>query len=53
MEDHNGHLLLEDRDDGGARVSLVFDPKDRLVETRKEEAEDPMKVATNLLAHGS
>jgi two-component system nitrogen regulation sensor histidine kinase NtrY len=24
MEDHNGDLLLEDRDGGGARVSLVF-----------------------------
>jgi two-component system, NtrC family, nitrogen regulation sensor histidine kinase NtrY len=25
MEDHNGDLLLEDRDGGGARVSLVFE----------------------------
>ena len=25
MEDHNGDLLLEDREGGGARVSLVFD----------------------------
>ncbi|MBL8668147.1 MAG: PAS domain-containing sensor histidine kinase [Rhodospirillales bacterium] len=25
MEDHNGELLLEDREGGGARVSLVFD----------------------------
>jgi two-component system nitrogen regulation sensor histidine kinase NtrY len=24
MEDHNGDLFLEDRDGGGARVSLVF-----------------------------
>ena len=27
MEDHNGELLLDDRDGGGARVSLVFKGK--------------------------
>ena len=29
MEDHNGELLLDDRDGGGARVSLVFRDKPR------------------------
>jgi len=28
MEDHNGRLVLEDREEGGARVSLAFQPLD-------------------------
>ena len=55
MEDHNGDLVLEDREEGGARVALVFHPiKMDLAE--EEEAEevalDPLKVATGTLAHG-
>ena len=40
MEDHSGDLLLEDREEGGARVSLVFHAP-------------TMKLATNVQAHGS
>ncbi len=53
MEDHNGYLLLDDRDGGGARVSLVFHPMDKRTENGEEKTEDPMKVVTDLLAHGS
>ena len=55
MEDHNGLLLLEDRDGGGARVTLVFRPPERnLQDAPGADADvDPMKVATSLLAHGS
>jgi len=53
MEDHNGHLLLEDRDGGGATVTLVFRPLERTREA--DEAADPeaaaMKVAAGVLAH--
>ncbi len=55
MEDHNGHLLLEDGPDGGASVSLVFPPMEETTEkdTGGEGGEeDPMKVATSLLARG-
>ena len=55
MEDHNGDLVLEDREEGGARVALVFHPikKDLAEEEEAEEvALDPLKVATGTLAHG-
>jgi hypothetical protein len=26
MEDHNADLIIEDREEGGARVSMVFHP---------------------------
>ncbi|MCH7551095.1 MAG: hypothetical protein IIA35_05270, partial [Proteobacteria bacterium] len=55
MEDHNGHLLLEDRDGGGASVSLVFYPMEQPAGTGQdgeEEDLDPMKVATRLTTHG-
>ena len=54
MEDHNGHLLLEDRDGGGARVSLVFYPMEQPAGTDpdgEEEDRDPMKVATSLMTN--
>ena len=56
MEDHNGYLLLDDREGGGAKVSLVFPPMERTAETDGSDdqgEEDPMKVATSLLAQGS
>jgi len=55
MEDHNGHLLLEDRDGGGAKITLVFRPLERNLQATPgaEPEQDPMKVATSLLAHGS
>ena len=55
MEDHNGHLLLEDRDGGGASVSLVFYPMEQPAGTGldgQEEDADPLKAATRLTTHG-
>ena len=51
--------MLENREEGGARVTLVFmrvdDPAPN--ESGDDDAEDrdadPMKVATEILAHGS
>jgi len=56
MEDHNGHLLLEDGKKGGAVVSLVFPPMEKAADNNADGEggeEDPMKVATGLLARGS
>ncbi len=61
MEDHNGDLVLEDRPEGGARISLVFYPVGEPAdvedagkyESPAEKDADPMKVATDILAHGS
>ncbi len=57
MEDHNGELIFENLDQGGARVSLVFRPTDEPVdpegETQADEPADPMKVATDIIAHGT
>lgn len=44
MEDHDGELRLEDRDGGGAKISLIF----RDIDEINEEIQDPMKVATAL-----
>ena len=61
MEDHNGDLVLEDRQGGGARISLIFHPVGDMAGAQKagedespaEKDADPMKVATDILAHGS
>ncbi len=61
MEDHNADLVLEDRSEGGARVSLVFHPEEQDDvapragddDSLAQEAADPMKVATDILLHGS
>lgn len=56
MEEHNGYLILENREGGGAKVSLVFHPMERVAETDGSDDPgelDPMKVATSLLAQGS
>ena len=45
MEDHLGELRLEDRPEGGARISLVFRDLD---ESADNGDKDPMKVATSL-----
>ena len=53
MEDHNGHLLLEDGPDGGAAVSLVSLPIEETADKNaggEDGEEDPIKVATSLLA---
>jgi two-component system nitrogen regulation sensor histidine kinase NtrY len=52
MDDHNGHLILEDNKKGGAKVSLVFPPKDELLVNQKTEnykKVSPMEVATKLV----
>jgi two-component system nitrogen regulation sensor histidine kinase NtrY len=60
MEDHNGALVLADREGGGAQVSLVFRPlTDKAGAASGEGAggskapADPMAIATSILAHGS
>ena len=59
MEDHNGDLIFENLEQGGARVSLVFRPAEELAapdgagETRTDKRADPMKVATDIIAHGT
>lgn len=48
MEDHNGDLLLEDREGGGARVSLIFYPAEESAERQDgSHRESPERVATN------
>jgi hypothetical protein len=52
MDDHNGHLILEDDKDGGAKVSLVFPPIDELLfdqKTKNHKKVSPMEVATRLV----
>ena len=48
MEDHNGDLLLEDREGGGARVSLIFYPQEESAEREDTlSQESPERVATD------
>jgi two-component system nitrogen regulation sensor histidine kinase NtrY len=49
MEDHQGELLLEDREAGGARVTLVFagDPHPSL----RSPAADPAELSP--VSHGA
>ncbi|MCH7486402.1 MAG: PAS domain-containing sensor histidine kinase [Proteobacteria bacterium] len=48
MEDHNGDLLLEDREGGGARVSLIFYPAEESAERQDgSHRQSPERVATN------
>lgn len=51
MEDHNGELRLEDREGGGARVSLVFKPMQANQEESPASEENPI-VAATILARG-
>lgn len=51
MEDHDGRLLLEDRQGPGALVSLVF--RDLQANDNARSQTDPMKVATALMKPGS
>ena len=48
MEDHNGDLLLEDREGGGARVSLIFYTAEESSDRgNTPHQESPERVATN------
>lgn len=59
MEDHDGRLRLDNGPDGGAIASLIFPPMESASDgaggqdTGDGQDEDPMKVATSLLAQGS
>jgi two-component system nitrogen regulation sensor histidine kinase NtrY len=46
MEDHYGELVLEDRDGGGARVSLVFREAELRLASTAEPAEPAAKAAS-------
>jgi two-component system, NtrC family, nitrogen regulation sensor histidine kinase NtrY len=50
MEDHQGELVLEDRDGGGARVWLVF-PSDARAPARPEPTETPAELSS--VTHGA
>ncbi len=47
MEDHGGYLLLEDRDGGGARVSLVFARSQTATLASGQQQASPLKTATH------
>jgi hypothetical protein len=60
MEDHNADLVLEDGDDGGARVSLIFYTIEQTAgigrmmddeESTKPNVK-PVKFATDMRANG-
>ena len=53
MEDHGGDLTLDDRDEGGARVSLVFGLVDRETATESTENDEPdsMTLAAGTMLH--
>ena len=49
MEDHHGELVLEDRDGGGARVSLVF----READLRLASTPEPIELAAKAANYGA
>ncbi|OHC74315.1 MAG: hypothetical protein A3G18_02915 [Rhodospirillales bacterium RIFCSPLOWO2_12_FULL_58_28] len=53
MEDHNGDLVLEDREGGGAKISIVFHPVDENAISEQHDQFDTMKTATDIPIHGS
>ncbi|MBT3401724.1 MAG: two-component sensor histidine kinase, partial [Rhodospirillaceae bacterium] len=55
MEDHHGEVTLENRDGGGALISLVFHPESWSNDAETDDAQppDPMDVATRILIDGS
>jgi len=56
MEDHGGELILEDRDGGGARVSLVFHRAESRGDPRDRTPAGPVEAAPGTAAraaHGS
>ena len=60
MEDHNAELILEDRDGGGARISLRFRPTDESAleaavdgAAGAEDLTEHVHIATKSVAHGT
>ena len=58
MEDHGGDLILDDREGGGARISVVFRLSEQLDSSAEpsedgEEPPDPLKAVTPILSHGT
>ena len=56
MEDHNGDLLLADREGGGAALSMVFRAIDAQEETAEGEVgkqDDLMKGAVDIALRGA
>jgi two-component system nitrogen regulation sensor histidine kinase NtrY len=51
MEDHQGELMLEDRETEGARVSLVFAASEMRGAQRSGAAEEPLELAA--VSHGA
>ena len=53
MEDHGGDLALDDRDEGGARVSLVFGLVDResIADSTENDEPDSMTLAAGTMLH--
>ncbi len=47
MEDHGGYLLLEDREGGGARVTLVFLRSQAAATATSQQQTSPLKTATH------
>lgn len=50
MEDHGGEIILADNQGGGAKITLLFQPTDEVID---ETDIDPMKTATGILTHVS
>ncbi len=55
MEDHHGEVTLENRDGGGALISLVFHPESWSNDAETDDARppDPVEVTTRILIDGS
>ena len=54
MEDHDGEVILENRTENGARISLVFHPEQEGAGEGDDPATpDPMEVATRILIDGA
>ncbi len=53
MEDHGGYLLLEDRDGGGARVSLVFLRSQTAALASNQSASAQQQSSSFKTAHGA
>jgi two-component system nitrogen regulation sensor histidine kinase NtrY len=53
MEDHGGALILEDRAEGGARVSLALPALGTPTERPESEGSEAVPTVAKALAHGA